>query len=85
MNIEEIWNNSLLKIAEKVGESLFELWFKPMRLISLKDKVITIGIPNRFFREWIEDYYPAIINETVEPIAGYPVSVKYKIIDKEDA
>ncbi len=85
MNIEEIWNNNLSKIADKVGESIFELWFKPMRLISLKDKVITIGIPNRFFREWIEDYYPGIINETLEPITGYPVSVKYKIIDKEDA
>jgi chromosomal replication initiator protein len=82
---EEIWNKNLLKIAEKVGESLFELWFKPMRLISLKDKILTIGIPNRFFREWIEDYYPTIINETLEGIIGYPVSVKYRIIEKEDA
>ncbi len=85
MNIEEIWNKNLLEIAKKVGDSLFELWFKPMRFIGLKDKVITIGIPNRFFREWIEDYYPVIINETLEGIVGYPVSVKYKIIEKEDA
>jgi chromosomal replication initiator protein len=83
--IEDIWNKNLLKIAERVGESLFELWFKPMRLISFKDKIITIGIPNRFFREWIEDYYPTIINETLEGAIGYPVSVKYKIIEKEDA
>ncbi|MGD0283051.1 MAG: chromosomal replication initiator protein DnaA [Dissulfurispiraceae bacterium] len=85
MIIEDIWNKNLLKIAERVGESLFELWFKPMRLISFKDKIITIGIPNRFFREWIEDYYPTIINETLEGAIGYPVSVKYKIIEKEDA
>ena len=85
MTIEEIWNKNLLEIAKKVGESLFELWFKPMRLMGLKDKVMTIGIPNRFFREWVEDYYPTIVNETVESIIGYPVSVKYKIIEKEDA
>jgi len=85
VTIEEIWNKNLLEIAKKVGESLFELWFKPMRLMGLKDKVMTIGIPNRFFREWVEDYYPTIVNETVESIIGYPVSVKYKIIEKEDA
>ncbi|MBF0505916.1 MAG: chromosomal replication initiator protein DnaA [Nitrospirae bacterium] len=85
MTIEEIWNKNLLEIAKKVGDNLFELWFKPMRLLGLKDKVMTIGIPNRFFREWIEDYYPSIVNETAEVIIGYPVSVKYKIIEKEDA
>ncbi len=85
MNTEEIWNKNLLEIAKKVGDNLFELWFKPMRLIGFKDKVMTIGIPNRFFREWIEDYYPTIVNETAEVIIGYPVSVKYRIIEKEDA
>jgi chromosomal replication initiator protein len=85
VNTEEIWIKNLSKIAEKVGESIFELWFKPMRLMGLKDKVLTIGIPNRFFREWIEDSYPSMISETVEGIAGYPVSVKYKVIEKEDA
>ena len=85
MNIEEIWSGNLSKIADKVGENLFELWFKPMRLINFKDKVVTIGIPNRFFREWLEDYYPTIISENLEGLMGYPVSVRYKIIEKEDA
>jgi len=85
VNIEEIWSGNLSKIADKVGENLFELWFKPMRLINFKDKVVTIGIPNRFFREWLEDYYPTIISENLEGLMGYPVSVRYKIIEKEDA
>jgi len=85
MKIAEFWDTSLSKIADKVGESAFELWFKPMKLLSLQENVMTIGIPNRFFREWIEDYYPSIINEMSEEIIGHPVSIKYKIIEKEDA
>ncbi|MEW5746491.1 MAG: chromosomal replication initiator protein DnaA [Nitrospirota bacterium] len=85
VNIEELWHNSLSKISERVGESLFELWFKPMRLISLKDRVLTVGIPNRFFREWVEDYYPSLLSEAMEGPLGYPVSVKYRIVEKEDA
>jgi len=68
-----------------VGESYFELWFKPMKALSMKDKVLTIEIPNRFFREWIEDNYPSLITEVYEGILGYPVTVKFRISEKEDA
>ncbi len=85
VSIEEIWNKSLLKISEKVGDSLFELWFKPMRLVQTKDSHVTVEIPNRFFREWIEDAYPSIIPDALEDVIGFPVTVRYKVTDKEDA
>ncbi len=84
MNTEEIWNNSLLKIAEKVGASMFELWFKPMKLLNIKDRTATIEIPNRFFKDWIEDYYPHIIADTLAERTGQPLTVKYKTAEKED-
>lgn len=84
-NIEKIWDKSLSKIAEKVGDSTFDLWFKPIKLLQLKDKTIALEIPNRFFRDWIEDNYPTIIADAVESILGYPLTVKYKIAEKEDA
>ncbi len=82
---EDIWNKSLSKIVEKVGESTFDLWFKPIKLLQLKDKTATLEIPNRFFRDWIEDYYPTIIADIMEGILGYPVAIKYKTSEKEDA
>ncbi|MDI6728429.1 MAG: chromosomal replication initiator protein DnaA [Thermodesulfovibrionales bacterium] len=84
-NIEKIWDKSLSKIAEKVGNSTFDLWFKPIKLLQLKDKTIALEIPNRFFRDWIEDNYPTIIADAVESILGYPLTVKYKTAEKEDA
>jgi len=85
LGIEKIWDKSLSKIAEKVGDSTFDLWFKPIKPIQLKDKTVILEIPNRFFRDWIEDYYPTIIAEAIEGILGYPVVVKYKTAEKEDA
>ncbi len=85
INIEKIWDKSLSKIAEKVGDSTFDLWFKPIKLLQLKDKTIALEIPNRFFRDWIEDNYPTIIADAVESILGYPLTVKYKTAEKEDA
>lgn len=85
LSAEDTWKKSLSKIAEKVGESTFDLWFKPIKLIQLKDRAVTLEIPNRFFRDWIEDYYPAIISDVMEGLLGYAVTVKYKISEKEDA
>jgi chromosomal replication initiator protein len=82
MTIEEIWNRSLSKIEGKIGGSVFDLWFKPIKLAHIKDNTATLDIPNRFFKEWIEDSYPNIIRESMEAVVGYPVNLKYRIEEK---
>jgi len=84
MTIEEIWNKSLSKIESKVGDRVFDLWFKPIKIISLKDQTITLEIPNRFYREWIEDTYPNLIKDSIETVAGHPVTLKFRIEEHQD-
>ena len=84
MNLEEIWKSSLFKIEEKVGNSAAELWFRPIRLLQLKDQQATIDLPNRFFRDWIEDNYPDLISESIGGILGLPVTVSYRTEEKAD-
>ncbi|MGO9377714.1 MAG: chromosomal replication initiator protein DnaA [Dissulfurispiraceae bacterium] len=81
---EDFWNNAFSKIHEKVGDSVFELWFKPMKLLQLKDKTAMIEIPNRFFKDWVEDSYPNLISEAMEAELGYQATVKFRIGAKED-
>ena len=84
MTLEEVWNKSLSKIEEKVGSNIVELWFRPIRLSQAKEQQITIDIPNRFFKDWIEDNYPDIIAESIESVLGYPVTVRYRTAEKTD-
>jgi chromosomal replication initiator protein len=84
MNLEEIWSKSLLKIEGKVGNSVFDLWFKPIKISSIKDQAVTLEIPNRFFKEWIEDSYPNLIKDSLETVVGHPVILKYKVEEKQD-
>ena len=83
ITLEEIWTKSLLKIEGKVGNSVFNLWFKPMKLSQIKEQTATLEIPNRFFKEWIEDTYPNLIKESLEGVLGYPVTLRYKIEEKQ--
>lgn len=85
MQVEEIWTKSLPIIEKKVGFNAFELWFKPIKLIQLKEHLAVIEIPNRFFRDWIDDFYPSLISEVIGGIEGNPVTVKFRITEKVDA
>ncbi len=84
MKLNEIWEKSLSFIEKKVGTHVYELWFKPMKLTQLKDQTAILEIPNRFFKEWIEDYYPTIIGEVISEVTGSSYSVKFKIAERED-
>jgi len=83
MEIDNIWQKSLSIILERVGSNVFELWFKPIKLLQAKDDSILLEIPNRFFKDWIEDYHPNLISEVVGSLVGRPLEVKYKIAEKQ--
>jgi chromosomal replication initiator protein len=84
MILEDIWNSSISKIEEKVGSSILDLWFRPIKLSQIKEQQVTVDIPNRFFKDWTEDNYPDIIAETIGGILGYPVTIRYRIAEKVD-
>jgi chromosomal replication initiator protein len=84
MILEDIWNSSISKIEEKVGSSILDLWFRPIKLSQIKEQQVTVEIPNRFFKDWTEDNYPDIIAETIGGILGYPVTIRYRIAEKVD-
>ena len=79
MPLEDIWNKSLSKVEQKVGSSVFELWFKPIKMVQVKDQTVVLEIPNRFYKEWIDDTYPNLIKDSLETIMGFPITLKYKV------
>jgi len=84
MTTEELWDKSLVRIEERVGNNIVDLWFRPIKLSQYKEQQVTIEIPNRFFKDWIEDNYPEIIAESIGGILGFPVTVRYKIAERMD-
>lgn len=84
IDLEQLWSSFLEKIQKEMGKSVFELWFKPIKLVSIKEKNVIVEIPNRFFREWIEDNYPTLISDVLGTMLGTGVALKYRITDKED-
>ncbi|MEW6571931.1 MAG: chromosomal replication initiator protein DnaA, partial [Nitrospirota bacterium] len=84
MTEEQLWNKCLSRIEEKIGNNIVELWFRPIKISQIKEQQLTIDIPNRFFKDWIEDNYPDIIVDTAGAILGSPVTVRFRVEEKID-
>lgn len=80
---QEIWEKVLERLEERVGKSSFELWFKPLKLIELKEENITIEVPNRFFKEWIEENYLNNLVEVFNGIVNFNGQIKFRIAEKD--
>ncbi len=84
MNKTEVWNRCLEVIAQKVGEGIFDLWFKPIKVRHLREGQLILEMPNRFYREWIEENYSDIISTTIREVTGENYEVKYWVGEKQD-
>ena len=83
--MKAIWEKTLRIISERVGDHFYELWFKPVELAQIKDGQAVLEIPNRFFKEWIEDSYPGLIPEVLREVTGESLKVKFRMSEKLDA
>ena len=58
---ENIWLKSLDIIRENVNPRSFQTWFAPLKVIEIIDNTITLGVPNKFFCEWLDNHYLKIL------------------------
>ena len=61
MTNQELWKIALSEIELSISKANFITWFKNTNIISNKNNKITIGVPNNFTREWLENKYNKII------------------------
>ncbi|MCX8026553.1 MAG: chromosomal replication initiator protein DnaA [Thermodesulfovibrionales bacterium] len=81
---KELWDIIQSEIKDIVSEGVYELWFRPMRILNIKDDVVYLEVPNRFYKEWIEDNYPQLLEEKLSNYLGSKHSIKFRMQEKPD-
>ena len=57
MTNEELWKAVLGQIELSISKANFVTWFKNTSILSHEEGSITIGVPNGFAKEWLENKY----------------------------
>jgi len=65
MSTKEIWNQCLYAVAQKIGQKSFDIWLKPLKLLSISESLVELEVPNKFFKDWIAENYQPMIKDAL--------------------
>ncbi len=75
-----VWNNCLNFIQQNIDPKQFNLWFRPIKPVSLDESTLTIEVPSEFFREYLEDAYLDILKAALKKELGVSAKLVYAAI-----
>ena len=77
--MENVWSQVNDSLKEKVGQQNFDIWIKPIRFISFEAETVLLEVPNRFFKEWINEHFLSQIKEVLHETVGKPCQVIFRV------
>ena len=72
---EQIWDEAVALIRSRLSVSVFRSWFEGIRVGELSGSQITVYVPSRFARDYIEPRYLPLISGAVVAAAGRDLQV----------
>ncbi len=75
-----VWNNCLNFIQQNIDPKQFNLWFRPIKPVSLVESTLTIEVPSEFFREYLEGAYLDILKAALKKELGISAKLVYAAI-----
>jgi len=84
-NIDDLWSSALKSIESKISKPSFDTWLKDTKAKALQNNTLTISAPNEFAKDWLQERYTQLINDTLIEVTGANLSVKFVIPDDENS
>ncbi len=83
LTAEETWNSCLTRLADELAPQVFKTWFEPIKPMSLQRSDdgfrLRLGVPSRFFYEWLESRFNTILTSTVDRVTGTNTEISFLI------
>lgn len=66
-------------IRDSIGRPRYELWFQGNTKLTLENGTLEIGVPNRFYREWLESHFQEQIRSAAKAAFGQSLKITFHI------
>ena len=76
---ETLWKKCLELIEKEILHESYNTWFSPTYPKALEDGLITIVVPNQFYRKCLIENYRELIETTLKAITEKPILVDFCI------
>ncbi|MFH1962426.1 MAG: chromosomal replication initiator protein DnaA [bacterium] len=79
---EQLWEEVLLKLKEDIPKESYEIWLKPIKPINISGNILEMGVPNVFFKNWMNTHFRSIIDKCLKNITNDLMSIDFIISSK---
>lgn len=73
--LNSFWENILEKLKNELSKPSYDTWIASTRLLDFTNNKLTIGVPNEFAKEWLENRYLGLIKTTIQNYLNSPVNL----------
>ena len=73
------WTHIQSRLRAELGEDLFNSWFGRMDIESLSSGTLTVSVPTRFLKSWIESHYVSKLHKIAEATLGHLSLVQVRV------
>jgi chromosomal replication initiator protein len=79
VNQEQIWSVVQEELRFQLAKPSYETWLKNTSLISADGNTFRIAVPSKLAKDWLEDRFAGLIQETLQAVTGGEVEVDFVV------
>lgn len=81
LNAENTWKKALEFLRDD-GKRYALTWLERMPALALREDALVLAVPDRFFRDWVDDHYRALLEDALtKTTGGAIVKVTYEVVE----
>lgn len=78
---KNIWESAQEKLRTMLKQDLYELWFAPIRAVSVTEETFTLGVANDFCGFWLKDNYLSLIQDVLAFVTGRQLKAVFSVAE----
>jgi chromosomal replication initiator protein len=80
----DIWKQAVARLDERLDRHNLETWILPVRPLGIDGSAFTLGVPSKFFANWLDEHHAPVLQEILRDITGKDFDLTFSIIASED-
>ena len=83
LNQDQIWSQVQEELRFQLAKRTYDMWLKNTSVVSADGGTFRIGVPSKLAKDWLEDRFSGLIQETLQAVTGSEVDIDFVIAPSE--
>jgi chromosomal replication initiator protein len=79
VNQDQIWSQVQEELRFQLAKRTYDMWLKNTSVVSADGSTFRIGVPSKLAKDWLEDRFSGLIQETLQAVTGSEVDIDFVI------